>query len=324
MIKYTFVASAYELKVSHQMNKGTKLFQDIRISNNKEKISELFHPQFFDAIGTMEYNQILSGAYYYAEGEVEDSNIFDDDNAGLEYLDFFMERIQFLNNLLWLLKDNSINTEQGYLQLECSKGTKFHSNGRSGSFYNSKGEREKVEFSIEELKTPEIILGDLFEEVTPNIPTVNVYETNRIERAFYLLQAARAQNYLPERISIFTTLLETLLSTSNSEVTHKLRERISWLLGKDFDEREKLFDDMGVIYSIRSTHVHSSTVPKSAKNEEKLFVYSNKLEGYVRQILIKILTEDKMASYYKKNEKGKYDDSELEKFLKNICLGKPQ
>lgn len=147
---------------------------------------------------------------------------------------------------------------------------------------------------------------------------------SRIERAFYLLQAARSQSYLPERISIFITLLETLFSTSNTDVTYKLRERVAWLLGEDFEGRKDIFDNMGVIYDIRSKHVHGSTVPNKAKTKEELVKYSIELEKYVRVILIKILTEEDINKLYRKNENGKYDDQELEKFFKEICLGKSQ
>lgn len=330
MIQYKFVAYAYDLKVSHKMNKGTKVFENLRISNNGNKISQMFHPEFKNAIGRLEYNYLSSGPYFYAEGEIEEDNIFEEDKLGLEFLDHFMKKVQLVNSLLWLVKDNSIHTEICYLQLKNEDSVKFHSNGRTMMFNNSKGTREEVNFSTDELKFPELIYNVYFRKPIDDTAsnTLNdslpVYEASRIERAFYLLQAARAQVYLPERISIFTTLLETLFSTSNTDVTHKLRERVAWLLGGNFEEREEIFNDMGVIYGIRSNHVHNSTVPKNAKTQEQLISYTAILEDYIREILVKILTEEEINKLYQKNDKGKYDDTELEKFFKNICLGKLQ
>lgn len=327
MIKYKFIAFIYELKVERTMNRGTKIFGDLRISNNSEKISKMFHHDFKNAIGRLEYDYLSTGAYFYLEGEAND-NIFEEDTLGLNLLNNFMEKIQFVNNCFWLIKDNSIHIENAYLQLENGDKTKFHSNSRTAVFSNSKGEREEVTFSIEELKSPEKIFDITYrgnssiDGIMPDL--VPLYMGSRVERAFYLLQAARSQSYLPERISIFITLLETLFSTTNTDVTYKLRERVAWILGKDFDERKDIFDDMGIIYDIRSKHVHGSTVSSKAKTKEDLVKYSVRLEEYVREILIKILTEEKIYKLYRKNDKGKFDDHELEKFLKEICLGKSQ
>lgn len=332
MIKYKFIAYAYDLKIKNTMNKGIKVFENLRISNNSNKVSQMFHPQFKNAIGNLEYNYLLSGPYFYAEGELDDETIFDDDDSGLEFLSTYMKKTQIINSFLWLVKDNSIHTENGYMQLEKGKDTKFHSNGRSIIFHNMKGIRESLFFDPEELKFPELFYKSYFGQISDisgkvlnddeSFNETPVYETSRIERAFYLLQAARAQIYLPERISIFTSLLETLFSTSTTDVTHKLKERVAWLLGKSYEEREEIFNDMGVIYGIRSHHVHNSTVPNNAKTPEKLVLYTEKLENYVREVLVKVLKEKEIHRLYQKNEKGKYDETELEKFFKSLCLGK--
>ncbi|MER3114477.1 hypothetical protein [Bacillus altitudinis] len=327
MIKYKFIAFIYDLRVDRAMNRGTKIFGNLRISNSSEKISQMFHYDFKNAIGRLEYDYLLSGPYFYVEGEIEKDNIFEEDTLGINFLNTFMEKIQFVNNCFWLIKDNSIHIENAYLQLENGDKTKFHSNSRTAIFNSSKGEREEVTFSADELKYPEEIFNITYSDdsVDSAVPDkAPLYMGSRVERAFYLLQAARAQSYLPERISIFITLLETLFSTSNTDVTYKLRERVAWLLGKDFEGRKQIFDDMGVIYDIRSNHVHNSTVPNKAKTKEDLILYSTKLEEYVRLILIKILTEGEINKLYQKNNKGKYEDKELEKFFKDICLGKSQ
>ncbi|KLV22118.1 HEPN domain-containing protein [Bacillus altitudinis] len=323
MIKFKFVAGAYSLKVAHKMNRGTEIFNNIRISNSSERIINNFRDDFKSAIGDLEYEYLLSSPYYYSDGKIENF-YFEDDTLGMDLLKGLMDKIQFINTCLWLVKDNSIHTDKGYLQLQNGDEIKFHSTSRTTTFNNSQGKQDEVIFDSDELKYPNKIF-DFFYRDSDDVTISNevpMYEGSRLERAFYLLQAARPQNYLPERIAIFTTLLETLFSTSNTDVTHKLRERIAWLLGTGFNEREKIFDDMGVIYGIRSNHVHNSTVPKNARTSEQLIAYSSTLECYVRSVLIRILTEENIYKLYQKNQKGKYDDSGLEKFFKDICLGK--
>ncbi|MCY7574390.1 HEPN domain-containing protein [Bacillus pumilus] len=330
MIKYKFIAHAYDLEIKDTMNRDIKVFENLRISNNSNKVSEIFHPLFREAIGSLEYDCLLSGPYYYAEGEIKDDSLFDE-KSECEFLDSFMKNAQLVNSFLWLVKDNSVRVEKGYMQLETGREVKFSSNGRSVMFYNLKGDRESLLFNIEELKLPEMFYNKYFGQ-TVNISGLNdkadsfkeipVYESSRIERALYLLQTARAQNYLPERIAIFTSLLETLISTSNTDVTHKLRERIAWLLGESYEEREDIFNDMGVIYGIRSQHVHNSTVPKGTRTPEKLILNAGKLENYARRVLVKVLIEEKIGNLYQENDRGKYDDERLEKFFKSLCLGK--
>ena len=332
MIKYKFIACAYDLELNNTMNRGIKVLENIRISNSSDKVSQMFHPLFKNALGSLEYNYLVSKPYFYAEGEINDEAVFYDDEIGLKFLDDFMKKTQLIGSFLWLVKDNSVHTEIGYMQLE-KKGEdiKFRSNGRSVIFNNLKGERKSLNFNSKELKFPEIFYKHYFEQPSDSkdqgfktelFDEIPVYEASRIERAFYLLQAARAQSYLPERISIFTSLLETLFSTSNTEVTHKLKERMAWLLGGNYEEREKIFNDMGVIYGIRSHNVHSSTVPKDANTSEKLILYTEKLENYVREVLLKVLMEEDILVLYQKNEKGKYDNTKLDKFFKSLCLGK--
>lgn len=44
MIKYKFIAYAYDLEIKNTMNRGIKVFENLRISNNPNKVSEIFHP----------------------------------------------------------------------------------------------------------------------------------------------------------------------------------------------------------------------------------------------------------------------------------------
>lgn len=329
MFKYKFIACAYDLKIEKKLNKGIKVLENLRVSNNPEKLNQMFSPLFANAVGILEYNHLLSHPYFYAEGTIEQDNIFYDNKLGIEFLNDFLKKIQMICGFLWLVKDNSVHAEFGYIQLE-KKGeaNKIHSNANNVIFNNVKGERKKLTFSEKELKLPEKFYKEYFNEtlsvssITHAFKDIPVYEGSRLERAFYLLQAARAQSYLPERISIFISLLETLFSTSNTDVTHKLKERIAWLLGQSYIEREEIFNDMGVIYDIRSHNVHNSTVPTKAKTKEKLILYTDKLEKYVREAIKKILSDDEIYILYQKNEKQKYDDKNLELFFKELCLGK--
>lgn len=154
-----------------------------------------------------------------------------------------------------------------------------------------------------------------------NFTSKNAYKGNRFERVFYFLQAARSQSYLPSRISSFVTLLETLLSTTGSDVTHKLKERLAWLIGKDFEERKEIFDNLGIIYNIRSSNVHGNSMPKKGNSSEKLENLSMIIENYTRRLILKFLEGDTIKDLYM--GVGDTADKKIEKWLNDIVLGGP-
>lgn len=62
--------------------------------------------------------------------------------------------------------------------------------------------------------------------------------STRWDRAFYFILCARSAAILPMRIAFYCTSLECLFSTSNSEVIHRVSERVALFLGGQL-KREK-------------------------------------------------------------------------------------
>lgn len=54
-------------------------------------------------------------------------------------------------------------------------------------------------------------------------------------------------------------------SSSNTEVTHKMGSRASWLIGRDPAERETVFGQCKALYHARSKAVHEGVLPKKSK-----------------------------------------------------------
>gem|GEM_PF-6921585 len=323
MIKYNFIASCYGLNIQTTLNRGTKIYEDIRLSNNSKQVQTLFASPFKNVIGSLEYEQLHKAPYFYANGALENDIVFEDDNVGLEKLSDFIKRVQVFTNVLWLVKDHSINTEMCFIEYQRDKQNdkevKWSSNSRTSIYLNSHCKRVDTIFSINEIKKGLDYFSTLSEDVDSFKDENNqtTYKAKRVERMFYFLQAARNQSYIPNRISVFVTLLETLLSTTNIEVTHKLKERMAWLLGDSFEQRKEIFKTMGDIYSVRSANVHGNKMPKKGDSTEKLEVLSQKIEEYTRQLIIKILTEKEIKAIYDEN-----NDNKIDSWLEEVCLGK--
>lgn len=320
---YSFIAATYYLEISTDMNKGTLLTSNgLRISKSKN-LQNIVDDFFGDSIGKLEYYQLLGGPYYYAKGTNEDEVNLHEREHGLNLIDYLLVQIQTFNNILWLIKDHSINTEFGYLKVV--KGINFtsHSNSRTTTFYNAKGLQETTTFSVQELFEGKELKDSIYKdegnvrEHEPYIQmTERIYSSKRIERSFYFLQVARSESFLPLRISNFVTVLETLLSTTSTEVTHKLKERMAWVLGESVEQRIHIFKLVADVYSIRSNCVHGNNMPKKYRTHEKLSKLSVEFEELVRKLFLKIINDEELAILYAED-----NDGNIENWLNEKCLG---
>lgn len=325
MAQYKFIASIHNIKIKETLSKGILFKENLRISNSSSRLEGYIDDDFAMIIGNLEYSSLMKLPYFYSIATIEDTTLVSDDEKGLNLLDYFILSTQPFSNLLWLIKDNSVNVEIGFLELTDGLNKNFHSNYRRTSFYNKEGKSGDVEFNREEINKIITLHNTLFEPFNLETSIENehaskhVYKGNRFERIFYFVQAARSEAYLPSRIASFVTALETLLLTTSTEATHKLKERLAWLLGANYLERKEIFDNLGIIYSIRSANVHGNTMPKKGNNIEKLERLSAIIENYTRNLILKFLEDEKIRKLYE--GVGEVTDKKIEDWLNEIVLG---
>ena len=128
---------------------------------------------------------------------------------------------QFLN-MLWLVKDNSVNFELGFLQfphVTTATMARVSSNYLSVIFSKADGTRSQVVFNSEEIRETITYYnlfygGQPFKILDPEAPLVPLGDTNRLSRSLYFLQAARATWFLPEKVAYYCTCFESLVSTN--------------------------------------------------------------------------------------------------------------
>ncbi|UJH90107.1 hypothetical protein LZ575_14450 [Antarcticibacterium sp. 1MA-6-2] len=221
----------------------------------------------------------------------------------------FLEYFQTIISNLWFIKDCSCNTRE-YLDIS-NKTNNFFNRSRTIFFSNSEGLYKDGIFTIQEIlqsieiteKIIELQNNDLPDETISNKPNQNLgnitpgdinyllyHSTNRIQRAIMFLTVARSNSFLPLKISFYIGILETLFTTDNSEVTHKVSERVSFYLKDDF-EKLKTFKTIKECYAIRSKFVHGQKLHKKYSND-KLKQTSSQLDNIVRVLLKKVIEED--------------------------------
>jgi len=209
--------------------------------------------------------------------------------------------------LLWLIKDNSVNH---YTMFAFSDENKVHYLRRSNFFSNCKGLFEDVEFSREELDKVKIYYEKLVEISSKKLsvdqesifeksglgPSINQFEiynsNNRIERAIFFLGTARSANTIPLRISFYVAILECLFTTDSSGLSHKIAERCALYIGGEAKLQKENFDRIKKAYAFRTKFFHGQNLEKSHAPLEIQILISTELDNLLRQVLNKVIMDD--------------------------------
>ncbi|OMF30987.1 HEPN domain-containing protein [Paenibacillus sp. FSL H8-0259] len=293
-MEFLFVARIINLTVSTPITK-LDIFDELKFSNNKDILDKIIRYKDVtqDIIGLLEYNSLYEGTFAYATGDSEkvkhNFNKYETKMDKLLFLDHYMKLIQHFTNSLWLVKDNCVNTELGYLCLY-DAGVEITSNSRVTYFSKTDGNRENTHFTRQEINKALSASNELY-DVEAN-RTMTAAETQikvssnsyRVERFFYFLQSARSEVHLPSRIALYCTMIESIFSTSRNEMTHKISERIAVLLGTDGEDRMRIYNVVKDAYSIRSSAVHGDLVSSRLKNYQKQKEICMRLDELLRNL----------------------------------------
>jgi len=128
------------------------------------------------------------------------------------------------------------------------------------------------------------------------------------------LSLARGSSFLPLKISSYIEIFETLFTTDNSEVSHKVSERLAFYIGGSGDDKYKNFKIMKTAYGIRSKFVHGQKLDKSIQSIDDLIAISTRMDQIVRLLLTKIIVEDSFVFLQ--------DDNTLNQYLSNMIFDK--
>ncbi|WP_079529962.1 HEPN domain-containing protein [Halobacillus hunanensis] len=327
-MKYVYVISLHNLKTEKLYNKGKLAIEGLRISNSSKRLEDMIGSDngfFKKAVGELEFNSLFENPYMYTTGKIPEGYYVEDHISKVEFLDEHMRLTQSYCNYLWMEKDNGVSMDTGFIYIKSDDNTPVTvtSNVRSPMFSNANCNNEHVKFTDEELTNVREFVEILFnnQHIDKNSEeTLEILndkkQTTRIERFLYLLQACRNQYDLSSRIAMYCTLFETLLSTSKSELTHKLAERTARLLGEDVEERLDIYNTISDAYKVRSSFVHGDRIDKNKlKKIDVLKNISTQLDEYLRNLILYIFSNEELRNLYSED-----NTQDIESRFKELIL----
>lgn len=135
-------------------------------------------------------------------------------------------------------------------------------------------------------------------------------------RSIRIVGLVRASKQPQIKLLFNIAALESLLLTKNDRdyLGNKLAEKTAFLLGKDFEQRMKIFRDIKKLYSKRSALIHGGKEQDISIRDER------QSEMYVKEVIFKLA---ELYKQYKEIEgKSKSSQSEgLEDLFNSLKFG---
>ena len=282
-----------------------KVMEGIFLTNNPHHVRKLIKKDHAVAIGGIEVSFLLSGVVVLYEQK--DSSI----DEAPEHTINFLRNIHSILTMFWLQSDNSVNCDFAFAL--SNENSFCHSNNLAMHYCTAEAGRVGKEFSPKELK-------ELFTEYRDSfkgMPEQQLYkdtsikkDLGRISVANYHVQGARSSGDLGIKISCYCSFFEALFSTSNSELSHQLSERLAFFLCSDPRDRISLYKTIKKAYGVRSKVVHGDFVSKSQIKD--LVTISRVCDDSARKVLRRILNNEELSQMFDKGNNQELDTFMLE------------
>ncbi|PEA32997.1 hypothetical protein COL81_27085 [Bacillus toyonensis] len=259
-------------------------------------------------------------------------SITDPSKRRFEVSKFFVA-CQTFSNALWFIKDNSVTP---YV-VTLSSDSEIEPESLRRNVYYSDSETkydERISFTTSEINDAiqwygyieKLLFKKKVEDIKidNNASMVNMssflsFEIPSFQRAFYFLDVARKMDFLPSKIANYISVLECLFAVSG-ENTHKTAERAATFIGKNNEERIKIFKDVINTYSVRSKYVHGSEIKNNI--HDTLPRTSQMIDNIVRRVMIKMLKYHPELNYRNKKSADFNRSEEVNEWFNNLVLSK--
>lgn len=274
-------------------------------------------------IGDILIRPFQQDTYFFSEVNYDEGvNSIEHDEANMKTLNSNVhyhnsELVNFLS-CLWFIKDNCCRTgimlgtfpDSNYFSSRLSGFGFCFANGTLGAAttYSIEEIEEGYKYYIkwDEISQPihktisdgkPILKDRVMKDFQHN-------QSNRIERAMYFLLLARTSFNLSQKIAQYIGMYECLFSSnSNSEIIHKISERVAMYVGGDSIKKKATYKLMKNAYDIRSKYVHGEAYTKGV---EVLIQTSIDIDNLSRVILRKILMVDSAVFLQDNNSLNEY------------------
>lgn len=312
-MKYRFISALYNLKLEGN-EKSIDFGGKGRISQSSDILNQTFNNRLaIDTIGVHSIDEFNGRVFYYLDGEFNQT--IDEKLVHQNGTRFTFAILRVVQNYifdLWKIKDNNVYVFDGFL-LVYEKGIPdgFTFKGTlTGVLSNSDQSPKPSSFTKDELTETHHFFESinfeelLLKEINYSIPTYEHFfksgNSNRVERAWYFSIAARMSYNLPTKIINYCIALECLFTSSQSELSHKVSERVAILHPGKNNGKINAYMWVKKAYGVRSTIVHGSVLKGS---NDDLKILSTELDKILRYFLtndfhVFSLKDDEFEEYF--------------------------
>lgn len=301
-------------------NRSKEVMHKFRLTKKESLFNEHFSSDmmFNSIVGSNSIKNIKNNPFVFYVGDEERlKRTFNVENQKELLYSSINMFVPFLF-CLWLVKDNSVNVDSINLYYpdrnNIPEEDYWYSNTLSYVLYsNSSGLHETTLFSELEIDEALKYFNLYFYSNDIQYKKLDTYYVlSRRERAEHFIMLARGTSLMPLKITFYVAHLESLLTTDNTEVSHKVTERAVKIIGGDLDNKLKNFKLIKDCYSVRSNYMHGQQNSKMKKNErEQLTTLSNEIDSLIRGLYLELL---------KNSQIFEYNDSQLEEWFKKLVL----
>ena len=315
--EFSFITSLENLRIDRPLGSNWTIAGDLKISNSQSVASRLLTELLKELIGKLEVNQILSGrpfVYSVSEYPVEETS----EEMQKELLVAHLVHVQAFTNALWLVKDNSVNFNLGFLQFPYQgQQARVSSNFLSATFSDASTINAETSFDEAELKQAISLYNKMYgqshdEFNIPQLPPLALGQYDRASRSMYFVQAARAATHLPEKVAYFCTCFESLVSTSPTEIGHQVAERVASLIAETPSEALEIYRNLKRAYDTRSKLVHGGQL---GRTECRYRTDSKNCDAYLRRLFHVLLGNSEIR------EAIEQEENEVNEFFLRRLLG---
>lgn len=318
-LKILFITALFHIRLPDALGRGIRLPFDLILTNDRDRVSKLLSTNFERLVGLIETSALRkSNAAIYSVTEHPQGSMQKEDEVR-RFLNGQLGRVQLFLLALWLVRDNSVNVELGFLEHPHGNalGSTVTSNFRAVRFSKADGSFEEMEFTDSEARNARDLFARLFAAEIVDRDESHGFlvpeDFNRLSRVFYFVQAARGSSDLGSKIARYVTCFEALFCTNSSEIALKLAERVAFFLGKDANERSIIFKNIKAAYNVRSKVVHGDQIGKKLAGQASTLV--GICDELLRKSLAKILMTPGFPEIFLR------PPHELEEYLTNMILG---
>ncbi len=305
-------AALLNVEIAEDLGRGDKLDDQTFVTNNKREIARLLKPQVIEEIGQLEKSALTeAGAVIYSAVDLPDDASADAAHAWLRRK---LDDVQRFKMALWLVKDNCVDSELGFLLCWLPQGgLRGHSNFLGTVYSLATGRTEVTSFSRDELRRGRQLFRRMsapaaaspFTRLTTNVP--------RVARASCHLSIARGYPDLGLKLSSYCSAFEALFSTSTAELSHQLAERVALFLSNSSARRLQDYRTIKSAYTIRSKVAHGDAIkPGKAESLPEL---ASRCDSLLRDCLEKVISDRSIFAVFEG------DSEQLEEYMLARILG---